>query len=1430
MAGNIKGITVEIGGSTTKLVAALRDVDKEIRGTQKELREIEKLLKLDPKDTELLAQKQRALGDAITETKDRLTKLQEAQKQAKQQLESGKLGQDKYDALRREIIKTEDKLKDLATEAANANTALSKIGNVGSVMQKAGGVMSSAGKTLTTYATVPIMGLGAAAVAVGADFDESMSKVKAISGATGEDFEKLRDKAREMGSKTKFSAKEAADAMVYMSMAGWNTNKVLDGIDGVMALAASSGEDLARTSDIVTDAMSAFGLEAKDAGHFSDILAAASNNANTNVGLLGESFQYIATSAGTYKFSAEDTAVALGLMANAGIKGTQAGTSLKNALVNLTKPTDAQIEAMQQLGLMTTEYVTKIDSNKVSKAQNAVEKATLTLQTAQARYNEILKQQGQNSTAAITAHNNVEKAQVKVTDATKALKDAQDNYNKAVKEYGANSKEAQTAHQKVEAAQSKLKTATLNLNTAQEKYNKVLQSGSADSPKVVAARNAVEKAEISLQEAQDKLTKAQEGTTKAVAGQNLLMSDADGNVRDLDSIIRVLRAALGDTNVELLDSEGNLKDFDAVLQEAADHGADLTQIQKLQAAATIFGKQNMSGMLAIINASQEDYDKLSNSVKNCTYNYDAMSKGLEDAGIATDEWMGAFKDQGLSASEVYQSLAKDITKYLADAGGDAEQAFQRLMGVISQDGDMTWHLSEEQARQAIDVVKCEMDSFAGTAKETAETMQDNLKGQLTILKSALQELALQISDAVTPKIRGIVETVQSVIEKLQGMDESTKNSIIRWALFAAAVGPLLLVFGKLTSGIGAVVTGIANVGKGVLGLVEQAKLGVGAGAKIASVFQTLTSGPIAAIIVAVAALAAGFIYLWETNEDFRKKVTEIWEKVRVAFQRLYDFIEKLLTALAPVFEAAVAVLKTIWDKFCNALAPIIEGVFTAIAGILQGAVDVLSGILDVFIGLFTGDWDTFWNGIKKIFEGVWEAMKGVFEGLRTIWSGILNNFFRTLSTVWETGWNAIKATGEMIWNMISSVFENIWWGLSTIVETVLKTIVSAISFAFDGIATVFSTVWGGIKSGFTDIWDAIKDYVEVTLLAIGSLIDAAFKIITVPFMLIWENCKEGIIEAWDKIKSGVSESLDLIAGLIEKIWDGISKWLIKCVSEIYESVTSSWEKIKDGVNETCELLSGLIEKVWTGISDWLSLCAETIWKAITDSWNKIKDGINNTCELISGLIERIWTGISNWFSGCLDGIYGYMSGCWDNIKTYTSSVWDGIKDYFLGIWDSIKDGVTTRVSNMWEAIKSPFTTAYDWIANQLQRIRDLFSFEWSLPKIKLPHFKIEGKFSLAPPSVPTLSIEWYKKAMDDAYILNSPTIFGAVGNKLLGGGEAGSEAIVGTNKLADIVRDAILSVSGNSGTTIIPVYIGNERIEEIVVRANNSVNYRSGGR
>ena len=214
-----------------------------------------------------------------------------------------------------------------------------------------GSGIASTGTALTKSWTVPLAGVGIASTKLASDFESSMSKVEAISGSTGQEMSILTDKAIEMGAKTKFSAKESADAFTYMAMAGWDAGQMVDGIAGIMSLAAADGLDLATTSDIVTDALTAFGLQASDSARFADVLAQASSSANTNVSMLGESFKYIGPVAGSLGMSVEDVALALGLMANSGIKSSQAGTSLRSALTNLVKPTDTMIAWMERLNI-----------------------------------------------------------------------------------------------------------------------------------------------------------------------------------------------------------------------------------------------------------------------------------------------------------------------------------------------------------------------------------------------------------------------------------------------------------------------------------------------------------------------------------------------------------------------------------------------------------------------------------------------------------------------------------------------------------------------------------------------------------------------------------------------------------------------------------------------------------------------------------------------------------------------------------------------------------------------------------------------------------------------------------------------------------------------------------------------------------------------
>ena len=902
MAGNrIRGITVEIGGDTTKLQTALKGVNSEIRNTQSQLRDVEKLLKLDPGNTELIAQKHRLLAQAVSETREKLETLKTAQQQADEALRNGTISQDQYDALQREIIETEQELRRLEQQAEQSATALQKIGATGEKLQAVGDKVSGVGQKLLPVTGV-VTGLGTAAVKTAADFDSAMSRVAAVSGATGSDFDNLRDKAREMGAKTKFSATEAADAMNYMAMAGWKTEDMLSGIEGVMYLAAASGEDLATTSDIVTDALTAFGLTAGDSGHFADVLASASSNANTNVSMMGETFKYCAPIAGALGFSVEDTAEAIGLMGNAGIKASQAGTSMRSIMTNLT--------------------------------------------------------------------------------------------------------------------------------------GDVKLSGAAIGDVTIATTNA------------------------------------DGSMRSLSAILADCRVAFG----------------------------GMTEAEKANNAETLVGKNAMSGFLALMNAAPEDIEKVSGAVNNC----------------------------------------KDAAKNMAD------------------------------------------------------TMQDNLEGQLTILKSQLQELAISFGDLLMPAVRSIVSGLQGMVDVLNAMPDGVKQVIMIIALLAAALGPVLIIIGKVISAVGTIMTIVPKLA----GVINTVKTAFGA------LNAVMLANPIAIVIAAIAALVAAFVYLWNTNEEFRQFWISLWESVKE-------------TAIQ-CWQAISAFLSQAWEAIRNMAVSVWNGIR-----------DFFSGLWAVIQTLFT----TVVNAIAGFLSSAWSAVKGTVV---SVWTAI-SQFFTSV-------WNGIRNVTSSVVNGIRSFLQSAWNGIRALITTVMNGIKSVVTAVWNGIRSVITRVMNGIRSVVSSVWSGIRN-------TISSIVNGIQNTVSGAFHAMWSGIRSTISGIYNTIRDGLGNAVNYITSLASAGWrwgadiiNGIVNGIRSCIGAVANAVTDvantirahlhfsvpdegpltdfeSWmPDFMGGLAEGIEKSRGLVKAAVESVAADMVISPQI---AVADGGVMIGAGVSGSADLTAGIVSAL---------------------------------------------------------------------------------------------------------------------------------------------------------------------------------------------------------------
>ena len=1017
--------------------------------------------------------------------------------------------------LARQIQDLSSELHENKTKLSDAEYAADKLDNsleeVESSAKKADDGFTMFKATLANLAADAIMravdgikNLVGNVIELGQNFTSTMSEVSAISGATGEDFEKLEACAREYGATTVFSASNAAEALKYMSLAGWDADQSTSALGGVLNLAAASGMELGAASDMVTDYLSAFAMEAGDAAYFADLLSYAQSHSNTTAEALGEAYKNCAANLNAAGQDVETVTSLLEGMANQGYKGSEAGTAM----------------------------------------------------------------------AAI------------MRDITNGMKDG------AIK--------------------------------------------------------------------------------------------------------------IGETSVAVMDAQGNFRDLTDILTEVEAATNGMGDAERAVALSSTFTADSTKGLNLILN------------------------EGMDNIAGYEEELRGA----------------------------------------------------------------------SGSAEEMANIMNDNLSGDVAAMNSAFEELGLKIYDALESKLRAGVQFITNgVIPAIEWLGGHIPEVTIA------------------VSGLGAV---IAAMNWGTIS--SKITMVKGALVKLAAALGGV-SLPAIAIIAVITAVALAFTNLWKNNEEFRNKITAIWDGIKAKFDEFGQGIVDRLNALGFEFEDITEVMKAVWDGFCEVLAPIFEGVFQQISNILNEALDILTGLFDIFAGIFTGNWDMVWQGVQEVFGAVWDFVVATFENWISTFTSLADTVLGWFGTDWETVWTNVKTFFSDTWNAISSFFSGILTGIKTFFTDTWNAIVSFFSGILSGIYSsvtgtmteihdTFTNIWDSITGFLSGAWETIKNIVTVGIMAVKEIISAAFQIITLPFRFIWENCKDTVLSIWETIKSVIGEKIDAVKEKITTVTTAISNVASAAWNAISSTASSLWEGIKstigskidaakEKVSTATSAITSVASSAWSSVSSTASSLWNTISSTVSSKISAASSAVSSATSTITSVASSAWSSVSSAASSKWESVRSTISSKLSSAQSTVSSLMSGITSTMSSGLSSALSTVSGKFSSIYSTISSKMSAARDAVGNAISALKSKFNFSWSLPHLKLPHVSISGSFSINPPSVPHFGISWYK----DGGILTRPTIFGAAGNNLLAGGEAGAEAVVPLATLWDKLETMITSVFNTASTT-----------------------------
>ena len=1212
------------------------------------------------------------------------------------------------------------------------------VSGVNNKLDSIGKAAKTAAKIATAaFAAVKIGDFVKDAVDTYSEFNQAMAETAGIAGATEDEYKQLQAAAQEMGKRTTKTATEAAQALGYMSLAGWNVNDSISALEPVLRLSEATSMDLATCSDLVTDSMSALGLGVDDLTNYLNVAVQANNKSNTTAQALMEAMIGCGGAAKSAGMDYKQTAAALGILANNGIKGAEAGTALNSMLVRMTTKDVAQ-KAFKELG------VSIYDSSG--------------------------------------AMRNMQDILVELNGAMSGLSQEQkNNYMAAI--------------------------AGTNYYT---QFGYLLE-GVAEGADGAASTWT-------------QLTEAFDNSDGALDAMANTMTDT------LPGAMAIFGSAVDDAKIRLCEvfaplAKDAIKGVADVIPSITDRAVGVAQsfYNTVVPAAENFAKK----AIAAFNQAKPAFDEIRTKATDAFI-------FLRDTGITAFENIKAKIEENKPAIDKVIAVALDLKDKLF-------QAWEIVKPAISQ-----------IATVAIPAVIGAMMKVIGAAATVYQKLDE--WGLLIPIITGIAGAVAAVK--MVEFAKDTMNTVKAVKALVVVFGAEKKAMIVNLALKAKdrlETAYLYALYAK-----DAVVKGISTAATWAQTAALTAwnaicAVGTAVTSALGVAFAFLTS-PIGLVCVAIAAVIAIGVLLYKNWDTVKEKASQLGDWIVGVFNNLKEKASAAIQEFADKFPVAFAFLSSVFESWKQT----ITNIFSGVKQVFQGVVQFISGV-------FTGDWSKALDGLKNIFSGAFRALSslalaplnalkgvvvGAFNAIDTATGGklsvIKNKVSDAFSSIKKTAGSIMQAAKDTISEKLSNIksaYEEHGGGIKGIAAAAIEGVKGYYTAGYTfidkltggkltAIKEKFSKIWSQISEKVSEAWTTIKNIVKVGVMLIGEIISAAFQIITLPFQFIWQNCKDTILSAWEFIKSTVSDG-------IQKVKDTISSFL----SPIVNAVSGAWSSVKSATSSAWSAVSSATNTAWTAASGYISnkinaakatvsSVASSIRSTASAAWSAVSSATNSAWTTATGYISNkinaakatvslvtssirstasaAWSAVSSATSSAFENVRATMSNKINTAKANVSSALSGIRSAFSSGLSAAKNTVTSIFGNIVSAISGKMESAKNAVSNAIGALKSKFNFSWSLPKLKLPHVSISGGFSINPPSVPHFGISWYK----NGGILDKPTIFGASGNNLLGGGEAGKEAVLPLAELWSNMKSIVAGVvQGNQNDGAASIF---DRMKQLV--------------